>query len=141
MIFSFMQFVSLFLIHIHFIQGSHFTYLCFQIFPSLLFLFFLKHYHVQQKSFCIHACMHAKSLQFCLNLCDPMDCSLTGSCIQRILQARILEWVAMPSSRGSSRSGIISYIDRWVLYHKNHLRSPLRVCVCVCCVHMCVLYV
>ena len=34
-------------------------------------------------------------------LCNPMDCSLSGSSVHGILQARILEWVAMPSSRGS----------------------------------------
>ena len=43
----------------------------------------------------------AKSLQWCLTLCDPMDCSPPGSSIHEILQARILEWVAMPLSRGS----------------------------------------
>ena len=43
----------------------------------------------------------AKSLQSCPTLCDLMDCSLLGSSVHRILQARILEWVAMPSSRGS----------------------------------------
>ena len=37
-------------------------------------------------------------------LCNPMDCSPPGSSVHRILQARILEWVAMPSSRGSSWS-------------------------------------
>ena len=47
-------------------------------------------------------CMHAKSLQLCLTLHDPMDCSLPGSSVHGILLARILEWVAMPSSRGSS---------------------------------------
>ena len=36
-------------------------------------------------------------------LCDPMDCSLPGSSVHGILQASILEWVAMPSSRGSSQ--------------------------------------
>ena len=45
----------------------------------------------------------AESLQSCLTLCNPMDCSLPGSSFHRILQARILEWVAMPSSRGSSQ--------------------------------------
>ena len=45
-------------------------------------------------------CMHAKSLQSCPTLCDPMDCSLTGSSVHGILQARILEWVAMPFSQG-----------------------------------------
>ena len=36
-------------------------------------------------------------------LCDPMDCSLQGSSVRGILQARILEWVAIPFSRESSR--------------------------------------
>ena len=44
-------------------------------------------------------CMCAKSLQLCPTLCDPMDCSLPGSSVQGILQARILEWVTLPSSR------------------------------------------
>ena len=35
--------------------------------------------------------------------CDPIDCSLPGSSVHGVLQARILEWVAMPSSRGSSQ--------------------------------------
>ena len=39
--------------------------------------------------------------QLCLTLCDPMDCRPPGSSVHGILQARILEWVAMPSSRGS----------------------------------------
>ena len=37
----------------------------------------------------------AKSLQSCLTLCDPMDCSLPGSSVPGILQARTLEWVAI----------------------------------------------
>ena len=44
----------------------------------------------------------AESLQSCLTLCNPIDCSLPGSSVHGILQARTLEWVAMPSSRGSS---------------------------------------
>ena len=40
--------------------------------------------------------------QSCPTLCDPMDCSLPGSSVHRILQARILEWVAISFSRGSS---------------------------------------
>ena len=56
-------------------------------------------------------------------LCDPMDCSQPGFSLHGILQARILEWIAMPSSRGSSqprdqtRISSISCIGRWVLYH------------------------
>ena len=49
-----------------------------------------------------YTCLHAKLLQSCLTLCDPMDCSPPGSSVHRILQARILEWVAMPSFKGSS---------------------------------------
>ena len=41
--------------------------------------------------------------QLCPTLCDPIDCSLLGSCVHGVLQARVLEWVAMPFSRGSSR--------------------------------------
>ena len=44
----------------------------------------------------------AKSLQLCLTLFDSMDCGLLDSSVHGILQARILEWVAMSSSRGSS---------------------------------------
>ena len=48
------------------------------------------------------AFMCAKSLQSCLTLCNTMDCNLPDSYVHEILQARILEWVAMPSSRGFS---------------------------------------
>ena len=41
--------------------------------------------------------------QTCPTLCNPMDCSLLGSSVHGILQAGILEWVAMSSSRGSSQ--------------------------------------
>ena len=44
----------------------------------------------------------AKSLQSCVTLGNSMDCSLLGSSVQGIIQARILEWVAIPFSRGSS---------------------------------------
>ena len=50
-----------------------------------------------------HACVCMKSLQWCMTLCDTMDCSLPVSSVHGILQARILEWVVMPSSRESSR--------------------------------------
>ena len=66
------------------------------------------------------ACVHAKSLPSCLTLCDTMVCSLPGSSVHGILQARILEWVAMPSSRGPSRprdQTCFSYAGKCVLYH------------------------
>ena len=46
------------------------------------------------------ACLHAKLIQLCLILCNPMDCSLPGSYVHGILQARILQWAATPSSKG-----------------------------------------
>ena len=42
-------------------------------------------------------------VQSCLTLCDPMDCSLPVSCVHGILQARIVEWIAISFSRGSSQ--------------------------------------
>ena len=59
-----------------------------------------------------------------------MDCSLPGFSVLGILQARILERVAMPSSKGSSwlrnwtRVSYISCIGRQVLYHYHHVGSP-----------------
>ena len=47
-------------------------------------------------------CVCVLVIQLCLTLCDPMDCSLPASSVHGILQARILEWVAIPFSRGSS---------------------------------------
>ena len=55
-----------------------------------------------------------------VRFCDPVDCSLPGSSVPGIPQARILERVAMPFSRGSSRPRDrprVSCIDRQVLYH------------------------
>ena len=45
----------------------------------------------------------AKVTQSCPTLCDPMDCSLPGSSVHGILQARILEWVAILFFGGSSQ--------------------------------------
>ena len=53
-----------------------------------------------------HVCMHAKSPQSCLTLRDTMDCSPPGFSVHGILQASILEWVAMPSSGDLPDPGI-----------------------------------
>ena len=69
--------------------------------------------------------------QSCPALCDPKDCSPPGASIHGILQARILEWVAITFSRGSScprdltAVSYISCIGRQVLYHQHHLGSPM----------------
>ena len=48
--------------------------------------------------------MHtAKSLKSCPTFCDPKDCSPPDSSVHRILQARMMNWVAVPSSRGPSQ--------------------------------------
>ena len=71
--------------------------------------------------------------QLCPTVCDPMDCSPPGSTVHGILQARILERIAMPSSRGSSGPrdwtwiSWISCIGRWVLFQQHDLRcKPLK---------------
>ena len=74
--------------------------------------------------------LHAKSLQLCTSLCDPLDHNLPGFSVHGILQAKILAWVAMPSSKGSSQPrdrthvSFVSSTSRWVLYHWFHLGSP-----------------
>ena len=52
-----------------------------------------------------YICMHVQSLQLCLTLCDPVDCSQPGFSVHGIIHARILEWVAMTSSKGSTQPG------------------------------------
>ena len=92
-----------------------------------------------QKELCVHdtamhldcngvyvelcVCMHAQTLQSCPTLGNLMDFSPCGSSVPGILQASVLGWVAIPSSRGSSRHrdrthiSCRSCIDRQVLYH------------------------
>ena len=63
--------------------------------------------------------------QLCSTLCDPMDCSPPGSSVHGILQARILEWVAMPSSMGSSRhrdqTQVSCIPSWWIIYCLSHM--------------------
>ena len=64
----------------------------------------------------------AKLFESCPTLCNPMDCSPPGFSVHGLLQARILEWVAMPFTRGSSQPrdwtqvSYISSISRHILY-------------------------
>ena len=67
--------------------------------------------------------------QSCPTLCDPVGCSPPGSSDYGIFQARILEWVAMPSPRASSQprdGNRISCIGRQIPYYQHHLKSPPR---------------
>ena len=77
---------------------------------------------------CIH--MYACSVAS-VQLCDPINCSPPGSSVHGILQARILEWVAMASSRGSSRPRDWTWVSctgRWVLYPLSHLGNA-SICI------------
>ena len=79
-------------------------------------------------------CMCAKSLQSCLTLCDH---NLPGSSVHGTLQARILKWIAMPSSRGSSQPrdwthvSFISCTGKWILCHyaiwEAHLHCIMQI--------------
>ena len=60
---------------------------------------------------CIYTCKNLTEIlvlvaQSCPTLCDPMDCSLPGSSVHKIFQARILEWVAISFSRDLPNPGI-----------------------------------
>ena len=62
----------------------------------------------------------ALSLQVSPTLCDPVDCSPPGSSVHGTSPAKILEWVAISFSKGSSRPRdqiCVSCIGRWILYH------------------------
>ena len=82
---------------------------------------------------CLNSCesqswkVKASVAQLCPTLFNPMNCSPPDSSVHGIFLARILEWVAMPSSRGSSwpRDGTPGLLH-WghILYHLNHQRSP-----------------
>ena len=72
-----------------------------------------------------------KLLQLCPTVCHSIGCSPPGSSVHGISQARILEWVTISCSRGSSQSSdwiwvsYISCIGRQILYHYHHLGLPL----------------
>ena len=70
--------------------------------------------------------------------CDRKDCRSTGSSVHGILQARILEWVAVPFSRGSSqtrdRTWVSHIVGRFLLSEPLG-KTLLHVCVCVCVVY------
>ena len=73
--------------------------------------------------------MEVLVVQLCLTFCDPMDCIPPGSSVLGILQARILKWVAMLSSKESCQPrdqthiSYVACIGTRVLYHYRHLGS------------------
>ena len=84
---------------------------------SFDFLKYCINIHLFFSSFVEVCCLVARS---CPTLCDPLDYGLPGSSVHRILQARILEWVAISFSRWSSRPSDQTHIfctGRQILYH------------------------
>ena len=76
---------------------------------------------------CVLSCS-VVSMLLTVTLCDLMDCTLPGSSIHEIFQARILEWVAISSSRGSSQSRdwtCTSCIGWQILYHWATWKDPI----------------
>ena len=91
-------------------------------FPSYFFLGVLP--RITKYDFEVHVykswiCVCAKSLQSCPTLCDPMDHSPPGSSVHGILQPRILEWVAVSSSRGSFWPRDRTHISLCLLHWKE----------------------
>ena len=78
------------------------------------------------------SCICAKSLSCVWLLCSPMDCSLPDSSVHGTFQARILEWVAITSSRGSSLTqGLNLHLLNWQAdsWSWSHLGSPSRLVI------------
>ena len=96
---------------------------CFEPVPSVLV-----HYQSRLLITLPHLYCLLLTAQSCLILCNSVDCSPPGSSVHGILQARILEWVAIPFFRGSSRPRDL-YLGllhcRQVLYHLSHQGSPI----------------
>ena len=78
-----------------------------------------KSFHQLYHSVIYMQCMPAKSLQSCLTFCNHMDCSPPGSSVHGILQKRIMEWVAISSSRGSSQPRDRTHVSciGWQVFH------------------------
>ena len=102
-----------------------------------------------------------KVAQSCPTLCDPVDCSLLGSSVPGIFQARILEWIAIPFSKGSSQPRDQTqasctaggFYTTWAILHAARIvdtcrpqsPSPLTPvsppwCPCICSLHLCLYF-
>ena len=95
---------------------------------SLLCLFILRITHQPWTHWSFyHICEMSEVAQLCPTLCDHMGCSPPGSSVHGIFQARVLEWVAISFSRGSSQPRDwtqVSCIVSETLYHLSHQGSP-----------------
>ena len=71
-------------------------------FPVFLICVFFFYWSIVDLQHCVNFCCARYVASVMSNPCDPMDCSPPGSSVHGILQARTLEWVVIPFSRGSS---------------------------------------
>ena len=91
-------------------------------------------------SICEHMYVYVSHFQSCPTLCGSVDCSPLGSSVHGILQARILEWVANPFSRGSSgprdQTWVSFIAGRQILYRQSYHGSPCAHAYVCTYVHM-----
>ena len=90
---------------------------------------------------CVHVCVRSFA-QSCLTLCNPVDCIPPGSSVHGNSQARMLNWVAISFSRGSSRDWThiswASWIGRQILYHWDTWEAIGISCIsCYFCMKKC----
>ena len=107
---------------------------------NLVVIVGLHYLYFSPSSFLIvpHVCVHAKSLQSCLTLCNLMDCSRPGSSVFGTSQARILEWVAISFSRGSSWPRDWTHVS-WIAGGYFTPEPPGKpVSICISSLYMCV---
>ena len=82
-------------------------------------------YMTTGKTIGLTAAAAAKSLQLCLTLCDPIDGSPPGSAVPGILQARVLEWVAIAFSISIATAPYLW--DASSICSSNHYETPVRI--------------
>ena len=115
-------------------SADHFGFMkffpCLLWHPLTLWFLFPSFLHELLFHYSFLKCQWSEVAQSCPTLCDLMDSSLPGSSIHGIFQARILEWVAISFSRGSSwprdRTWVSCTSGR--LYHMSHLGRPKCQC-------------
>ena len=128
LMYSFLKTVIYTYVHIVYSQWRHCVHLVYNFFLIINYQCFSITFNSYQffmvLCVCVCVCVCARThAQLYLTLCNLMDCSLPGSSVHGIYQARKLEWVAISYARGSfwprDRTCIscISCISRWILYH------------------------
>ena len=87
----------------------------------------------KKKNRSVLSCVCARSLETFLTLCDPMDHSLPSSSVHGILQARILEWVTLPSSRRHSQPRDQTHVSYISCIGRHWTTWETELLPCYCC--------